>query len=239
MVRPNLACTAAVLACLACTAAVTTGEYMRGHFRHQQLLVDAAAHQDPEGVRRAARELADLSDDQDLPGWSDPYLDTFRRRSVALSRSPDPLGEGPGVGTLLRSCGACHEADPDGPPNLGDDGPPPGQDPSSHMVRHAWALERMATGLVGPSEALWTRGLQALIEPPLDAGDLVVAPAHQAEAGRLADRFHRDAGRARRLQEWDDRADALDGLVARCAECHGLRGVGADGLGGGGGSHGP
>ncbi len=193
------------------------------HYLRAGEVRDAAIRGDLATVRDAASWMLEHDELENLPPWTDPFVEDFQEEARVLA-SVDRMDEAAmGTGRLLRTCGACHEAAPGGPTITFADEVPGGEDAGSHMVRHFWGTERMASGLVGPLEDAWDQGLEALIDEPLDPADLSVNPARQDEAGSIATRLHGTANEARSLTNWDERAGAYGRIVYQCASCHTLR----------------
>ena len=99
--------------------------------------------------------------------------------------------------------------------------PPAGRAPAAHMLRHAWAADRMWDGLLTPSDALWESGATALSEDPLFLAD----DESGTEAAVLAREVHLLGIEARRLQDPDHQAGIYGRLLGTCARCHSLMGI--------------
>ena len=88
------------------------------------------------------------------------------------------------------------------------------------MVRHLWAADRMWEGLVGPSEAAWTAGAEAMAETqPAMAGALRASVSGQG-AGVFLEELGLLAQEAKDARGIDARADVYGRLLGTCDRCH-------------------
>ncbi len=219
--------TAVVLAstslAIACATAAPQNHMMEHDTRADELRI-AVMRGDVASARHAAQWMFEHEGLEDFPAWSSSFLVEFREAARVLADADSPADAAMGAARLLESCGACHAAVPGGPMIVMEEAAPGTYDTGSHMIRHFWATEQMAAGLVGPSEDAWTQGLEALADMPLDPAEMDLAASHQDEAGQLGVRLHAMASQAQDLTSWDERAEAYGRITYQCAACHLLRG---------------
>jgi hypothetical protein len=99
--------------------------------------------------------------------------------------------------------------------------PPDAPTLAARMARHAWAVDRLWEGMVGPAEDRWRMGLEALAASPLPFKPLDDAPAL---ATRLRD-LARHALATRATAELDERTRLYGELLVTCAACHATRAI--------------
>jgi cytochrome c2 len=219
--------TAAVLAAtslaIACATTPPHSEMVEHDTRADELRI-AVMRGDVASARNAAEWMFEHEEQEDFPAWASTFLVDFRQDARVLADADSPADAAMGTGRLLEACGACHAAVPGGPTIVMEEAAPGTYDTGSHMIRHFWATEKMAAGLVGPSEDAWTQGLEALADMPLDPAEMDLAASRQDEAGQLGVRLHAMAAQAQNLTTWNDRAEAYGRITYQCAACHLLRG---------------
>ena len=84
------------------------------------------------------------------------------------------------------------------------------------MARHAWAVDRLWEGMIGPDDDRWAAGLDVLAATPLPFTPLTDAPALAAGLRELA----RAQLANRSATGLDDRARAYGEILVMCAACH-------------------
>jgi mono/diheme cytochrome c family protein len=190
------------------------------HFARAGVIQTAVIRADLEGVRPAARLLAEDEGAEGLPSASEPYLANFRQQAGTVAAAETLDDAAVAAARLFRSCGACHEALPGGPSFTLGDSAPADPDPLAHMSRHLWAVDRMWAGLVGPSEVAWAEGLESLQDDPLQAEELPGGTAREDDVEEMAEQLHREAYYAKQAADWSSRTDAYGRILASCAGCH-------------------
>jgi len=122
------------------------------------------------------------------------------------------------LGAAAVACGGCHEANQVRP--AWPDAPLPTGAPGTieHMLRHAWAADRMWEGLLLSSSEHWARGARVLLESPLT--DLKPTEKPPVEVAGFAQRVH-DLGADALGEQTPAQRGALYGdFIAQCGSCH-------------------
>ena len=147
-------------------------------------------------------------------------------RTVAESKNlPDAARS---LAALAATCGRCH-AQNSGPKIFLTEPPAETTGVVGRMERHVWATDRMWDGLIGPSDAAWRAGSEALQASPLAVENLASGGGTDArEASRLADRLRALGVEARRASNVEQRVEVYGELLSTCARCHGLLGQGSN-----------
>ena len=100
-----------------------------------------------------------------------------------------------------------------------DQKPPAWSDMESHMQRHQWAIDRLWEGLIGPSDAAWSRGIRMLAEAPLH-GTEATWDEPAAAGDELARRVHELGREAATALLPPARAAVYGEVLGVCADCH-------------------
>ncbi len=218
-------------AAAACAALGRSGpslvDHMDDHHSRSHEVQAALVRGNLSAARDPALWLAEHAQHPDLPqGVLSPVEDVrvFARSVTRAASLPDAARC---ASEMAAGCGRCHAAA--GVDVRVQDGtmPPAGQAPTLHMLRHAWAADRMWDGLLNPSDALWESGSTALSEDPLFLADDETG----TETALLARDVHLLGIEARRLQDPDHRAGIYGRLLRTCARCHSLMGITDGGAG--------
>jgi cytochrome c553 len=170
-------------------------------------------------AREQATRLSRLDPGGDVGKWAEPTR-FLRTQAARVARARD-AGEARRLATELAvTCADCHmvyarEATFRMPPMPEGDG-----SLTSAMARHEWAAERMWLGIVAPSTALWSSGLEAITDVPL-ASDPELTRAARLEAERFRKRLVAlRESHGRELAGQNDRARRLAAVLDACAGCH-------------------
>lgn len=182
----------------------------------------ALLHDDLALARDAASRLARLDPGAEIGRWAEPTR-FLREQAGRVARAPDATEARRLTTELAVTCADCHmvyarDATFRSPPVPDGDG-----SLRSAMERHQWAAEQMWLGIVAPSTALWSAGLQVMAEDPPFGLDARLTRAQRLEAERLRARL-RALGevRGRELAGQNDRARRLAAALEVCAGCHAL-----------------
>lgn len=86
------------------------------------------------------------------------------------------------------------------------------------MQRHQWAADRLWEGLIGPSDAAWSRGIRMLAEAPLHGTEPSWDTA--SDGDELARRVHELGSEAASALLPHARATVYGEMLGLCADCH-------------------
>jgi hypothetical protein len=92
------------------------------------------------------------------------------------------------------------------------------------MLEHQWAVDLMYQGLAGPSDELWTKGVEALQAAPLSATDLPKDASLTAEIVASEKKIHDQAAKALKTTDLGTRVALYSEVLGECATCHSLHG---------------
>ena len=196
----------------------TTGDpvqdHMYAHFSEAGKVQTAVVFGDLDGMRSAARNLAEHEEPQGLPEAGLPFLAAMRETAgqiAAESSLPDAAME---TARLGATCGSCHEAT-DGGPVFRPNGMSR-EDVSQTMVRHIQGADRLWEGLIGPSDRAWEAGADLLASGSVDPGTMAARPGQEsmfAEIFRLG-RLAQDA------DDQGERTQVYGQILSTCSGCH-------------------
>jgi cytochrome c553 len=162
--------------------------------------------------------------DGELPAAWKPYVQQMQiaARDAIYAESLHDTAQA--VAQLASRCGACHRALGRGPKVAGQvplTATPvdPRRRPDSlrpRMHQHEWAAQRLWEGLIGPSDAAWSDGSNALRELQVER---TLSPSVRTELAAI-----RVLGQP--LGGAEDRSQRYGEVIAACGGCHGPFGVG-------------
>jgi len=190
------------------------------HYQQVGDIHTAVIHGNVGATRSPARALADAQ--HEYGSEADESWDLMQAEARVIQGQDRIADIARSVARMGSACGACHLALDEGPIMRPGEPPPPSRNPSAHMDRHQWALDRLWEGLVGPSEAAWAAGGGALATEALNLGPPGNRPP---EVDRLAEQIHDLGQEARSTSNWKDRAEVYGRLLQSCARCHELLGM--------------
>lgn len=198
-------------------------EDMWTHFRAASLVQAAVIRGDLEGMHEAARWLAE-HEEPGLPTGAEPFSRELQRAAARAIEAKTIEAAGAATGRIVAACGSCHrEYRPGLAPTEHVEPPPPEEgDVAMHMVRHAWAADRLWEGLALPSNAAWEAGADAFAGAPLPTDELAFENPEGVRA--LANRTHELGRRAGLETEPSLRARTYGELLSTCAACHQMTG---------------
>lgn len=191
--------------------------HMYAHFTQVGQIRDAVVTGDVDATRRPARWLATHEGDSFSEAAQRP-LETMRTEARVIAAQTDLGDIAHSVARLGNACAECHRITDGGPRLRSGDSPPASNGPSAHMVRHAWAVDRLWEGLITPSDAAWSAGAGALLGPPLEVAE--PGESGPTQATLLASRVHELGAVARDAPDPASRADAYAQLIETCSLCH-------------------
>lgn len=193
--------------------------HMQAHLERISAIKDAILAGRLRQTREPAAWLAAHEPMEDLPLSFEPFVLSMRGHAEAIVAADDIPAAAAGVTAIANDCGGCHIASEIDLEFGYDEEPPSWSDLQSHMQRHLWAIDRLWEGLIGPSDASWSRGIRMLAEAPL-LGTEATWDEEAAHGDELAHRVH-DLGRqAASALTPLDRAEVYSEMIGVCAECH-------------------
>lgn len=204
-------------------------ERMQGHAAYGSAARDAVARADLDVARAAATKLAELRPEAGLAPALSKDLDAMNVAAARVAKAADVREASRRLAELAVTCGDCH-ATLGGPSSLVTEPPHDDLDVTvPRMRRHEWAVARMWTGLVDPSDLAWKAGARVLADAPLQPEQLTPGKSPVPEIGVLATKVHELAASAAVTKAPVDRTATFGELMATCASCHQRLGGGPDG----------
>jgi cytochrome c553 len=193
-------------------------EAMPGHFEHAVALEQAIIDGDFRAARASATALAQHRPDRYPESWA-PFVLRMRALAEDAAKAEDLDSIASATGTMMGSCGSCHEAlgakvaspvEPEPPADA--------VDLATTMRRHRWAATRLRAGIVEPSARAWGQGVEAFT--PLPMPDCPEDSAGDVDVEALRDRFGTVLEEARVVESLESRASVYGRLLGTCAGCH-------------------
>lgn len=200
----------------------TLKDHMDEHFARVRAIQDAIVRGDLEAAKEPARWIADHQEASGLPGSAAAQVTAMKDAARAVTSAPDIGAAARGAASLVATCGDCHAA-------LKVSGTMPSAvvvtavpraEKQAHMAEHQHAVNLLYRGLVGPSDADWRKGAEALKDAPVGADVLPEA----REAIKAETRVHELAAKASGAKNREARVAVYGELIGSCASCHGLHG---------------
>lgn len=199
-----------------------TAARMDSHFGKVRELEQAVIRGDLESAKAAAQWIAEHQDTGGLPAGTESYVTSTRNAARAVAASASLGNAGVAASFALAACGECHAAAKVMPKMPEVSAPTAVPGPAAHMRAHQYAVDLMHRGMVGPSEALWKQGAEALKGSPLTDKELTKAPK---EIVASEARVHEIAGRATQAADAGARIAIYGELIGGCASCHAAHGM--------------
>ena len=200
---------------------VDTAARMAGHFGKVRELEEAVIRGDLESAKAAAQWIADHQEAASLPAGTESYVTTTRNAARAVAASASLGNAGVAAAFAVAACGECHAAAKVTPKMPEVIAPPTLPGTAAHMLAHQYAVDLMYRGMVGPSEALWKQGAEALKGSALRDKDLTKV---SKEIVASETRVHELAGRAAQAADAGSRIAVYGELIGGCASCHAMHG---------------
>ena len=199
-----------------------TAARMADHFGKVRELEDAVIRGDLEAAKTAAQWIAEHQDAAGLPAGTESYVATTRTAARAVASSASLGNAGLAAAFAVAACGECHAA-AKVTPKMPEAGLPPTPPAArARMLAHKYAVDLMYRGMVGPSDALWKQGAEALKASPLTDKDPKKATK---EIVAFETRVREIAGRAAQATDAGSRIAIYGELVGGCANCHASHGL--------------
>jgi hypothetical protein len=198
-----------------------TAARMAGHFGKVRELEEAVVRGDLDSAKVAAQWIADHQETAGLPPGTESYVTATRNAARAVAASASPGNAGVATAFAIAACGECHAAARVAPKIPEAGAPPAAAGAAALMLAHQHAVDLMYRGLVGPSEALWKQGAEALKSSPLSDKDQAKI---SKEIVAAETRVHELAGRAVQAADTGSRIAIYGELIGGCANCHAMHG---------------
>ena len=219
---------ASLLACLCVVATAPQtigaeesdlGVHMQQHLQQITRIQSAVIRGDLDGLRRPATWLQQHEPSPEASILFVPFILSMRGHASDILDAQDVRTAAADVSTIATDCANCHiasEVDLD----FGNSAEPPAwSDMESHMQRHQWAVDRLWEGLIGPSDASWSRGIRMLAEAPLHGTEAAWDEA-AVDGDQMARRVHELGREAATALLPHARAEIYGEMIGVCADCH-------------------
>ena len=180
-----------------------------------------------DGMREPAVWLEEHQATPGLPGDWQPYVARLRRYAGEAASARHLVFGAAAVGEMARVCGDCHEAN-SSQARLGEPKPAPADRDNvrSQMLRHMWAVDRMWSGLISPSDEAWIAGAQVLAGVRLKAADISASDEVAPKVSFLLGRAREIGAEGQGAESRETRSALYGELLGLCADCHSLTGGG-------------
>ncbi len=153
-------------------------------------------------------------------GWA-PFIERSVASAEMLEVTTDLGMAARLAGTMAGTCGDCHRAQDVMVVDHEAVAPPRDEDRfSDFMIQHRWAADRMWEGLIGPSDAAWIAGAEALKTTELSADDVGERLVLTPEIEILLAQIRSDATAAASINGAAARQALYGSFLAGCASCH-------------------
>jgi len=196
---------------------------------HEQLgkvtiVQHAVIRGDLETAATPARWMADHQQIGGFPAATVSYVADMKKFAANVANAKDIKGAATATTMMVSYCGACHVAAAVKPvfPDLPK--PRSSKGAAAHMLEHQWAVDLMYQGLAGPSDELWTKGVDALKAAPLSATDLPRDASLTAEIAASEKKVHEQASKTLKTTDLGSRVALYSEVMGECATCHSLHG---------------
>jgi cytochrome c553 len=193
---------------------------MHARFAAARRMEASIARSDLDQARVEAHALDQLDEPDIVPAWR-PYLEDIRFSARRVELATNPMAAAEAAANVGASCARCHVAI--GARVVFRDEPRPGRDPhlAVQMADHQWGAVQMWEGLIGPSDARWLAGAQALTTVPINIVAMSVTPTSDLDVDDVS-RIRNHARHALQAVRPEDRARVFGELLATCAHCHAI-----------------
>ena len=193
--------------------------HMQEHMQRVSQLKGAVIRGDLASLRRPATWLAQHEPSPEASILYVPFILSMRGHASEILEAQDVRTAAGDVSAIATDCANCHIAS-EVNLDFGNAAEPPAwANMESHMQRHQWAMDRLWEGLVGPSDASWSRGIRMLAEAPLHGTEAVWEDS-VADGDELARRVHELGREAATALLPHARAAVYGEMLGVCADCH-------------------
>ena len=171
------------------------------------------------GTHRPATWLAQHEPSPEATILYVPFILSMQGHAAEILEATDIRAAAADVSAIATDCANCHVASEVNLEFGFDQEPSAWSDMQSHMQRHQWAVDRLWEGLIGPSDAAWSRGIRMLAEAPLH-GTEATWDESAADGDELARRVHELGREAATALLPHARAAVYGEMLGVCADCH-------------------
>lgn len=193
--------------------------HMQEHMQRISQIKTAVIRGDLDGLRRPAAWLAQHEPSPEASILYVPFILSMRGHASEILEAQDANEAAGDVSVIATDCANCHIAS-EIVIDFGNAADPPAwSDMESHMQRHQWAIDRLWEGLIGPSDASWSRGIRMLAEAPLH-GTEAVWDGSVTGGDEMARRVHELGREAATALLPHARAAVYGEMLGVCADCH-------------------
>lgn len=200
-------------------------DHMHVHYDAVLMLQSAVIAGSLEDTRDPAQWLKDHEGLQSSMTGSATYIDAMRAAADAAIQAQNIEAVASATAAMGVACGNCHVANSVSVEFEAVDRPSDKEKTKNHMQRHQWAADRMWEGLIGPSDAAWSRGANLLFESPIRP-DSVGGSADPEALKNRSRRVHQLAANATTVSDPTERAKVYAEFLGNCAGCHSEAGKG-------------
>lgn len=180
---------------------------------------------DLEAARASAEWLALHKPIDGLTPVYASFVESMRENAYLIIEAQDVESAADAMALIANDCAGCHTA-MDVNLRFGvDQEPSQWSDLKSHMQRHQWGVDRLWEGLIGPSDASWSRGIRMMAEAPIKGTENHWGE-HAETGDALAVRVHELGMEAASALTPEARASVYGEMIAACAACHTATGGG-------------
>ena len=163
--------------------------------------------------------LSNHEEPDDLAAPGDVFMAAVREAANSVLDAENIESAAEATSLMGLACGNCHLAS-DVVVQFDEIEKPSDQiKDKPHMQRHQWAADRMWEGLIGPSDAAWSRGADLLFESPVKP-NVLAAHGGGDEVVVMSRRIHQLAGNASVVSDTAEKAEIFAEFIANCGACH-------------------
>lgn len=197
-------------------------QQMHEHFVHLSSAQSAVIEGRLDAAKSATASVWPSARPSELPPKWSPYIGSLKAGVELMGGATELETAAMAVSAIGRACGDCHRAF--GIATIGEaeqSSAPPPESLGDYMRLHQWAADRLWEGLVGPSDAAWTSGAQALLRERLDPAkipeEILVKPGMK----QMVEQVHTFAEAAARPGlEGPEKQRLYGEFLGGCARCH-------------------
>jgi cytochrome c556 len=179
---------------------------------------------DLDRAAEGAQWLTNLQGDGEPGGSAQAFLSVIRAEASQIIQSTEVDAAAGMVGRIGAACGGCHLDTGAGPNFVQGSASPEGTSTGKTMIRHLWGADRLWEGLIGPSEASWEAGAQALDRDWEAYSEVVESSPSPAKAREYASKLQELGARAKRTEALEVRASVFGEILGSCQGCHAIMG---------------